>query len=837
MGMMGLGLSLVLASSVGSIAQAQTGGNLPLANIGKTTGWIQDAEQYRIVVSESNAGQPLNLEVYSPGMNLNDYANGRATVSYYGDELYGRQDPFITTFTLQNPKGDTVFERSYGSTTAHTLESLWPAGLPAGSYKLRVQSSGYGKNAYALRVAAPFTLESSFFTVNARGDGDMLAAKLRIGEERLGKKFDLLNFDADGDKELEVYAVTPDGQKRKLVASENGKSLVSSFEISKELIGEWSILVRILKTTNQYSNAITFKLTSEGDPVWAGLPPFVPPSTAKLKPPLLVEVVDPEGKPIPGSSYTLLSSGSDCLLSPVLPKGYLPISGTVLSGTGQTLSSTQVKASDCGGKVRFVARPNLGNLVVETVVIVGENRVPLRDIPVTFAGKTFKSPANVPLEPGSYNVTPSELPDATVEAKSGTVPLGGTGRVVLEYRVKPKLTLQVSPNQTDYCGPTNIVSTASTNFPYPISVNLKLNLPKGITSNDPLETQAEISANKPVTLNAQATACESGPVTSSLTPYGLTAKDSVEVKPPRGNLEVDTVAIIGKERVTLRDIPVTVEGKTYKSPVSLSVQPGDYDVTPTPLPDSSVDPETGKVVLGKTTRVTLEYRVVGNLKLLITPDVADYCGPVNLIATANTAFPYAVPMNLKLNLPKGISTVDPLELSGSVFGGKGRSLEVSAKVCEAGQIATTLEPFALSTSGEVKVAPPTTLSLSKISQGQGADFRLTKKLERSSSGYTVNLLITVDRPLESLRLSDPLPIGGTTPTVRGPASILTAPNEDNNCISTQAATRIGTPVKVEGNTLILGRLAVGKYVIVYPLFTDLAPSEVVTDPDVIWEDK
>jgi hypothetical protein len=260
-------------------------------------------------------------------------------------------------------------------------------------------------------------------------------------------------------------------------------------------------------------------------------------------------------------------------------------------------------------------------------------------------------------------------------------------------------------------------------------------------------------------------------------------------------------------------------------------------VTPTPLPDSSVDPETGKVVLGKTTRVTLEYRVVGNLKLLITPDVAEYCGPVNLIATANTAFPYAVPMNLKLNLPKGITTSDPLELAGTVLGGKGRSLEVSAKVCEAGQISTALEPFALSTGGEVKVAPPTTLSLSKISQGQGADFRLTKKLERSSSGYTVNLIITVDRPLESLRLSDPLPIGGTTPAVRGPASILTAPNEDNNCISTQAATRTGTPVKVDGNILTLGRLAPGKYVIVYPLFTDLTPDQVVTDPDVIWEDK
>jgi hypothetical protein len=200
-----LGIAALLTVGLSSLAHAQTGGNLPLVAVADGYNWIQSAEEYRIVVTAANAGRPLNLEVYSPGLNTADYVGGKASAGYFGDELYSKAQPFSTTFTLTGP-GGKVFERPYSTVPGHTWERLLGSTLAAGTYTLRVVSSGLGKNAYALRVAQPFVLESSSFTINARGEGDLLAARLRIGQEYLGKNLELLNYDGDGVGELELFA-------------------------------------------------------------------------------------------------------------------------------------------------------------------------------------------------------------------------------------------------------------------------------------------------------------------------------------------------------------------------------------------------------------------------------------------------------------------------------------------------------------------------------------------------------------------------------------------------------------------------------------------------------
>ena len=83
-------------------AAAQTGGTLPLVSVGDK--WPQAQETYVIRVSAQDAGKPLGLEVYSPTFNLADYVDGRRAEGYFWDELYAKNEPFETTFTLSGPE-------------------------------------------------------------------------------------------------------------------------------------------------------------------------------------------------------------------------------------------------------------------------------------------------------------------------------------------------------------------------------------------------------------------------------------------------------------------------------------------------------------------------------------------------------------------------------------------------------------------------------------------------------------------------------------------------------------------------------------------------------------
>ncbi len=287
-------------------AFAQAGGGLPMASVGADFTWATPTEDYRIVVPQG-VDAPLNLEVYSPGLNLNDYVNGRAASGYYGDEIYGKNLPFSTTFTLTSSNGAKLLERKYNTTQKHLWERLLGSSPAAGTYNLKIASAGQGKNAFAVRVAPPYSVQASQFTVNARGapGTDLLAAKVRVPDSLIGKRFDLTNYDADGITELELFAISPDGVRRKLTSSENNKTATDSFQISNNLVGEWTILARVVATTKQYSNAFNFRLKVGNEPVYADLPAFIAPPDAKLLEPLVVEVVDQNGRVIPGAGYTL----------------------------------------------------------------------------------------------------------------------------------------------------------------------------------------------------------------------------------------------------------------------------------------------------------------------------------------------------------------------------------------------------------------------------------------------------------------------------------------------------------------------------------------------------
>ena len=710
-----LSAALLAAVLTGAPALAQTGGVLPLASVGEK--WPVDIETYVIRVSAADAGKPLNLEVYSPTLNLADYADGRRGAGYFGDELYQKGIQFSTTFTL-NGAGGTVFERSFGTNREHTWESLRAAGLPAGTYTLKINSSGDGKNSFALRVAAPFSLETSDFTVNARDteQQDLLAARLTVPADWVGKTLSVTNYDIDGPKEAQTWVVMPGKGRVDLPSSANGVYETVKFKLTPEMVGEWAVYIKVLPTTKQYSNAVTYSFRLGDKPITARVGGFIPPSGASIQNQLLVDVVDEQGQPIPGASYTV---SRDNVVRPVLPGGYAPLSSEVQKGKGEVVSPGELRYVPGDVKLRFVARP-ANKLVVDVV-----------------------DPQGRPIPGASY-----------IEAVGNSVrPVLPPGYVPVSAEVQKGKGNVVSPTELRYV---------------PGDVKLRF-----------------------------------------------------VARPPEGSLAVDAVAVYGSTRIPLSGVPFTVGGKTYSTPITIPLTPGDYPVQATPISGSGVrPPPSGRVVDNATGRVTIEYTPRTEITLLTTPDVLNACDVTQLVATARTDFPYKLPATLNLSLPSGWTSDYPLNLRGDLSAGTPLRLKVPVKVCRSDSAEAALDPINLRTTGQARVRSPGGSNISRTVE-QGARASVAKSVEATSQGYTVTLRLNVDSPLENVQLIDPLPSGGSGPVVRGP-------------ISTDGPSLADLSPRVDGDTILLARVIPGVYTLTYQLITSLPAERILSAPDIRW---
>lgn len=558
-------LLAVPASAQTPAAPSPSGGILPLVSVGER--WPQAQETYVIRVAPGDAGKPLGLEVYSPGFNLADYVDGRRGAGYFGDELYKKNEPFETTFTLTGP-GGTVLERRYGMGREHTWESLYAGGLPAGTYTLRVSSRGDGKNSFALRVAEPFALETSDFSVNARDTEQtpLLAARLTVPPAWVGQTLSVLNYDIDGPQEAETWVVQPGGARVNLTPSGNGQTATDRFTITPELVGEWQVYLRVLPTTRQYSNAVRYGFRVGNQAITARVGGFVPPAGARLDNHLLVEIVDPQGRAIPGASYTLVG---ERVVRPSLPPGYLPLSGSVVQGTGTVVSPTEIRYQPGLTRVRFVARPPEGQLAVEAVAVYGDQRFPLSGVAFEVAGRTLTAPATLPLVPGEYAVKPGTLPGSTVATPPPSrVADGGTTRVTLEYLVRTELTLVTAPDVLGACDVTQLAATLKTDFPQRLPARLTLNLPTGWASDYPLEVPGEVGAGQPLRLKVPVRVCRTDAAEAVAEPSGLRVTGPVRVRNPGGANVTRTVQ--GGGRATLaKSVEVAPQG--YAVTLTLTV--------------------------------------------------------------------------------------------------------------------------------------------------------------------------------------------------------------------------------------------------------------------------
>ncbi len=515
---------------------------LPLASIGKQVGWRIDPDDYRINVPAGAAGRLSSIEVFSPEINRNDYANGRDRVTYYGDELYGKTATLRSDFTLKDPKGATLFQRSYTPGTRHSYESLYEGPLQPGYYPFQIVSDGNGKNSYALRATAGFRVEASQFTVNARGqfNKDQLVAFVELGRSTLGKTIKLSNYDADGDKEIVLTLVAPNGRRFQLTASEDTKWATNAFVMTEQLLGTWKIVGRILPTTRQFSNAFAFRLRIDDKPLFAYLPGFT--TTSKPIPPLKVEVVDTKLNPIPNASYNVAGAGASRIVTPTLPPCWKPVSAQILQGQGTVNSSTRVTVTSASGTIRFIADCPRSSVQINAVALVCGQRTPISGVNVSLAGQTATTPANVSVQAGTVTITPSPLAGATAAPVTVTVAQGQTATATVEYTTTSSLTL--SPSSVDmFVGDTTtLTATASTSFASTIPATISIALPDGLEATGPVRLSGTISSNQSLTFSV--------PVKATKPLNGASIRASLE--PNCGVVAISTV------NAQLKDIDLAI---------------------------------------------------------------------------------------------------------------------------------------------------------------------------------------------------------------------------------------------------------------------------------------
>jgi uncharacterized repeat protein (TIGR01451 family) len=504
---------------------------LPLVSVGKQVGWRIDPDDYRINVPAGAAGRRSSIEVFSPEINRNDYANSRDRVTYYGDELYGKTATLKSDFTLKDPKGATLFQRSYTPGTTHSYESLYEGPLQPGYYPFNILSDGNGKNSYALRATSGFRVEASQFTVNARGqfNKDQLVAFVELGRSTLGKTVKLSNYDADGDKEIVLTLVAPNGRRFQLTASEDTKWATNAFVVTQELLGTWKIVGRLLPTTRQFSNAFAFRLRLDDKPLFAYLPGFTPTTTPT--PPLRVEVVDTTGQPIPGSSYNVAGAGSNRIVTPNLPTCWKPVSASILEGLGTVNSSTRVTVTSASGRIRFVADCPRSSVQINAVALVCGQRTPISGVNVSVAGQNVVTPATVTVQPGNISVIPAPLDGATANPIIVSVAQGQTATATVEYNVSSSLTLSPSTINMDVGDTTTLTATASTAFNNTIPTTISIALPEGLEATGPVRLSGSISSTQSLTLSV--------PVKATKPLVGANVRASLE--PNCGVVAVSTV--------------------------------------------------------------------------------------------------------------------------------------------------------------------------------------------------------------------------------------------------------------------------------------------------------
>lgn len=556
----------ILGLSVPGASATSAGVYLPLVNVGTQLRWSNTPDDFRLVVSAPNTTEsspvtssPVRLEVYSPNLNLNDYASKRDNAQYIGDERYNNAN-FFTRFRLRDPKNQVVTERTFGLGQSHAWFTLLNQSLRPGTYPLEIRSGGYGKNAFGLVAGGNVRLEASQFTVNARGQPgtELTAARLPVPQSLIGQRVRISNYDADGENELVLSVIYPNGKRRRLASSGDLAWASQEVLVTKELVGTWQIVARIGKKSRQFSNSFALRLGSvayKASPLYAQLPvsapnnptrtPLTPPAPPSPPPPPVVHpeplgpisvlIVDEAGEVVQDTSYGVTGEAQR-RVNLRLPEGYVRAHTEITVGDGVLEDQgNTVLVGVRGASIRFTVRQTRATLTVQSVAELGSRRINLENVPVTVNGQTQPSGSSFGLKPGSWTVEPTALPGAQAQPVTVTLEDGTSQTVTIVYRVEAKLKLTADRSRLTVSEPVKLTATASTAFPYPVPVTIALTPPGELRSQARLRLEGQIQTDRPLTLEVLAEAVApsaTATVAARLQPFDLTDTTPLEIEAP-----------------------------------------------------------------------------------------------------------------------------------------------------------------------------------------------------------------------------------------------------------------------------------------------------------------
>ncbi|GEM86400.1 hypothetical protein [Meiothermus granaticius] len=341
----------ILLMALGGLAWAQARTDLQGIVPGNELGWEIQELRASVVVSKPTL---LNLQIYSPGFDPQDYRRGLKGQPELGDERYdGGKGSLLSEFTLQQDR-KVLAQATYG-VEPHRWVVFFRGALQPGIYQLTSRFIGLGKNAFRYRLqtsvpgAAELLVDPTLQLYDIRRPGGVLLANVRggnwlepfvleVSSQVLPLKVGF--YDEDGPKELEARVRLPNGSIQP--RSVSGDKAWAYYQVSQP--GVFRFGFRQPPSAQQYSNTIGFRVDACME---VGRDRFkvVPPR------PITALAVDPAGKALEVPLHLEGQAPRTVRLDSV-PAGYrfvrLETEGGVVSGP------RAVEFGCAGGSVRFV---------------------------------------------------------------------------------------------------------------------------------------------------------------------------------------------------------------------------------------------------------------------------------------------------------------------------------------------------------------------------------------------------------------------------------------------------------------------------------------------------
>jgi len=479
------------------------GHGIPLIVPGSALAW--EIDELRVVLKVERAGE-IEVRLYSPGFDPKDYRSPNEL----GDERYDRGEGKLFAVYELRASDRVIARRTYG-VEPHQWHTLYKGHLEAGEYVIAARFYGNGKNAvvFDLNVhsgkahlqIAPDSLQ----TYNVVRDGWQTPFTLNVSE--FSKDLKVGIYDGDGPRELKIKATTPQGELYPEVPGNRAWSYIPT-----ERPGRYAFSFRIPETATQYTNTVGFQL-------------FL----GKIH----VEIVDVEGRPVPGAHYRLTGEYRR-VVELRAPPGWELVK-TEVEG-GRKLSPQKVLFGLGSGRVRFVLKRTapMGTLAISAKVRCGDYTVPLA-AKVRINEKEYLIPKTgelrIALPQGVYSLE-AEVPGAIFEgdARVSVVP-GRETKAQLFFKPIITTALNLSATRVIQGEEIEVTARASTRFPKTLPIRLQLALPPGLTSLGPTEIQAPLSSKRDVVLKVPVRAERSGAyeIQAFTEPCHSEAKASVEV--------------------------------------------------------------------------------------------------------------------------------------------------------------------------------------------------------------------------------------------------------------------------------------------------------------------